>query len=840
MVDPNTLRTALELLRYTEEQQIARAREDVNSFIEYVGYNTRAKADSGLIPKIVQSPFHVELQRLMDEHPRLGIMTSPETGKEIPVQTPIPTPGGFVPMGDLKVGDEVFDRHGRRCNVVFVSPIETPAVSYRIEFDDGTFMDACSDHQWWVRDTTSMHPALCVKTTQDLVDGGVFIKSGERWRMPLSLAVQYSARDLPNDPYTCGKDLTHRADPRIPDTYLTASIEQRRNLLAGLLSGSGEDPGQLDKLSGQVELTIWYHGLAHDALELIRSLGFKATINVEHAPFTKTCYRITFDGHHTKSLYRTVTAITPIPSGPMRCIQVDSPDSSYIAGRGYHVTHNTTQIINRLVWLIGRNPDIRIVVASATKGGESTCRKIAQQVRSLISDSPEVRKVFPHLHKALPWEVSRFRVRRSTFAEKDYTLQIAAPGNNFTNLITGARVDLLVYDDLYDLKAVASARDRKRLMKWLTTMEERLMPDGRIILAANPWHPRDPWHEYERDMIRRPGESPWVCKKFPVYKPAVYDIPLDDVELQLPHFYPSERIEFLRKDKPPAEFARGYLCQATDDKESPFNQAKVRSLFRHPHHHEGGTGASTFKSISLQEQRDLGCHVVIGVDLAARNHAKADMSAMCVVVLWPTQHVYQLVWVESGRWRADEIGQVVLDLNKRFAPAAIIIENNAAQDYIFQVMEGLLEIDRLKAGDDTAIPTPPFQAFTTGRQKSDPINGIEGLSAEIDRDQWVMPATAPTEPCACHTPLMMLQDEIVSYTRGAHTGDHLMALWFAREGCRGLLWANDEIVEERFDELAPPDRDDEDGDEPGAEMTVIGVSDDDDDEWESVPTPRWR
>ena len=47
-----------------------------------------------------------------------------KNGKQLDISTPIPTPDGFTCMGDLKVGDTVFDEHGRQCHVVAKSAVD--------------------------------------------------------------------------------------------------------------------------------------------------------------------------------------------------------------------------------------------------------------------------------------------------------------------------------------------------------------------------------------------------------------------------------------------------------------------------------------------------------------------------------------------------------------------------------------------------------------------------------------------------------------------------------------------------------------------------------------------
>jgi phage terminase large subunit-like protein len=68
-------------------------------------------------------------------------------GKALCITTPVPTPDGWSRMGDLRPGDVVFDEAGDVCNVTAVFD-RTPEKAYRLTFSDGTYIDACDEHQW--------------------------------------------------------------------------------------------------------------------------------------------------------------------------------------------------------------------------------------------------------------------------------------------------------------------------------------------------------------------------------------------------------------------------------------------------------------------------------------------------------------------------------------------------------------------------------------------------------------------------------------------------------------------------------------------------------------------
>lgn len=148
----------------------------------------------------------------------------------------------------------------------------------------------------------------------------------------------------------------------IPEIYLQASVEQRLTLLRGLM----DTDGYISTDCKECEYTTVSEKLAKGVLELVRGLGFKARIHVGKAMlngrFISMKYRIQFyalsdfspfwlkrkaeklknrEHLHHRSEYIRITAIEPVPSVPVRCIQVDSPSSLYLFGEGVTPTHNT-------------------------------------------------------------------------------------------------------------------------------------------------------------------------------------------------------------------------------------------------------------------------------------------------------------------------------------------------------------------------------------------------------------------------------------------------------------------------------------------------------------------
>lgn len=78
----------------------------------------------------------------------LRLIGPPGTGKALALDTPIATPSGWTTMGELQVGDEVFDPQGRPTPVVATSAVMTNRTCLEVVFSDGSTIVADADHLW--------------------------------------------------------------------------------------------------------------------------------------------------------------------------------------------------------------------------------------------------------------------------------------------------------------------------------------------------------------------------------------------------------------------------------------------------------------------------------------------------------------------------------------------------------------------------------------------------------------------------------------------------------------------------------------------------------------------
>src|SRR5262245_12408751 len=153
------------------------------------------------------------------------------------------------------------------------------------------------------------------------------------------------------------RDLGVLGNRHIPPAYLRASEQQRRDLLAGLLDIDGY---VTDK--GSVRFAVGNRRLAEGTLELVHTLGYRATLRTTrvrgHSDASSVCYLVSFTPGDkvfhlprkaarqvipgVKARHRRIEDVRPIPSVPVRCVQVDNPDRLYLAGRSMVPTHNST------------------------------------------------------------------------------------------------------------------------------------------------------------------------------------------------------------------------------------------------------------------------------------------------------------------------------------------------------------------------------------------------------------------------------------------------------------------------------------------------------------------
>lgn len=329
--------------------------------------------------------------------------------KGLPIETPIPTPKGWTTMGDLKIGDAVFDKDGLICKVIGKSLVKNKPC-YKISFDDKTNVICDNEHLWYLNDGS------VVPVTE--------LKIGNK--IPLTKPVQYKRKKLPIDPYVlgvwlgngrnrngeitgadsfvfeeiqrrgyklgndigCGENCETRTifdlipklrklnvlnNKHIPEIYLKSSINQRIDLLRGLMDTDGNaNPTRKQAvfttctkdLSDSVKKLLISLGQRPNQANITRDTNFKSNVKVYPISFRPIdinpfltpvkASRILKSWGYGKSNVRTIKNIELIENKNTQCIAVDSSSNTYLCTENMIVTHNTGQ---RKDWATGETKD---------------------------------------------------------------------------------------------------------------------------------------------------------------------------------------------------------------------------------------------------------------------------------------------------------------------------------------------------------------------------------------------------------------------------------------------------------------------------------------------------
>lgn len=126
-------------------------------------------------------------------------------GKALALDTPVPTPGGWSTMGELRPGDLLYGGDGRITMVVAATDVMVDRPCYRIRFSDGTEVVADAQHLWETTDRYERRRRRpgSLRTTEQ-ISGRV--KQGNDYVHRVRTAPPLTGvhKDLPVDPYVFG------------------------------------------------------------------------------------------------------------------------------------------------------------------------------------------------------------------------------------------------------------------------------------------------------------------------------------------------------------------------------------------------------------------------------------------------------------------------------------------------------------------------------------------------------------------------------------------------------------------------------------------------------------
>jgi len=295
-------------------------------------------------------------------------------GEALALDTPVasPTsPTGFTPIGKLKKGDIVVGGDGNPATVTNAFPVLHNRPCYAVQVaGESEPIIADGNHKWLVRrrhghwGTGRFSKKKYVMTTEEILadlDRRYYIEP-----------VEVQGEDdiyLRYTPYNVGlilgeqpKDTEytdHTAETRtIPEDYFWADPKTREIVLRGILDAR-QIPGEAHEIPGTTTTLI-----RRDIRRLAASLGYTTGeyTRTQERPYGTASWKTTRFAR--KGALRAIQSIKRVASVPVRCIEVNSPDHTFLIHNTYVKTHNSGIIavsppserpeyrpsIRRLIW----------------------------------------------------------------------------------------------------------------------------------------------------------------------------------------------------------------------------------------------------------------------------------------------------------------------------------------------------------------------------------------------------------------------------------------------------------------------------------------------------------
>lgn len=353
----------------------------------------------------------------------------PGAGKALALDTPLPTPSGWSSMGEIRVGDRLYDERGKSCQVLAATEVMEDHEVYRVGFDDGSSILADAEHSWLTHTRESRRSALL--NTRQI---GLSLKHGGKLNHSIRVSAPLRGPKVESqlNPFELGlwlgsefagdklsetgegdKTFLYLMDSgelrvlgkrseferldvlsrtHIPIPYLRISRRQRQKLLMGLVESEG---GWRNKR--KADFVCLDKRLAESVSELLLSLGFPSAPQRIGSGEWQVSFPLLACSPSWPRLSsrltprrRYITEVLPVDSVPVRCIQVDSPSSLFLAGRGMIPTHNST-LTNQIASHVAGSGKRVLLVAGEESGEQIRLRteRMGLQHQELIEVTSE-------------------------------------------------------------------------------------------------------------------------------------------------------------------------------------------------------------------------------------------------------------------------------------------------------------------------------------------------------------------------------------------------------------------------------------------------------------------
>lgn len=337
-----------------------------------------------------------------------------------------------------------------------------------------------------------------------------------------------------------------------------------------------------------------------------------------------------------------------------------------------------------------KNPNIRVLIAN---GVWDTSRRFLSEIKAQLENS-QLKYVFGDF-VSVRWNADDIIVRQRTRPR-------AAPTISTTGVeaeSTGSRADLIIADDLMGEQNYKTPEQREKVKRYRRSLVNLLEPGGIMVDLMTRWHLDDTFtdivekeREYYDVMVRKVVEDGKIIypKKFSRRFDkktksfvASYDIVAPDGYIMEKILAPDHKaaeiiaqdkhgeevkvqwnddpnlhdyVDYLRKSKPPDEFASQYLNEPVSLETQVFKP-------------------ETFKYWHEKPER---LYIAMGCDLAISQLAGSDYTALVVMGMDAKRRLFVLDYLR-GKWGPHDTVKNIFDMQAKWNPVVVGMEVNGFQ-----------------------------------------------------------------------------------------------------------------------------------------------------------------
>lgn len=402
----------------------------------------------------------------------------------------------------------------------------------------------------------------------------------------------------------------------------------------------------------------------------------------------------------------------------------------------------TEQLLGRVIWELGQNPNLRIKIIC---NSDEEASKRVSAIGHHIQYNPRVQRVFPDLKPASGgWTQHKLFVRRPVIGMKDPTVE----ARGILSTGTGGRADMLIADDVVDARNALQQPKLRDVVKeaWFNVWLNQIHTDGRVVYIFTVWHLDDLSHALKQQSTKD------------LYKLIRYVID-DDLNPIWPEKWGKKQLATQLELIGTRAFGRAFQGRAISDEDAIFNQ--IENCIDH--------------DLCIDDIPDEWPRYA-GIDLAIGKKNENARSVVFTIALDPKSKKKYWLEIRAGRWSSPNTARQAIAAFRQYKHRVMNVENNAYQEAFTQW---------LKEIDDSGL-RHHVKSFTTGKNKADEAIGLPGLAVEIENGAWVIPHGDCEYTLRCDCQFCKAIKEFKSYPVGEFT-DRIMACWFANEAIRSGL-----------------------------------------------------